>query len=68
MDMLGKGSGDAISASAVGDANAYFSRKRACIQQGVRSPGYCDAGPARNLRCEAGKCKADEAGCMMFGG
>ena len=68
VEMLGNGSGDAISATAVSDANAYFSRAMACIQQGFRFPGPCDAAPARNLRCEAGTCAADQAGCMMFGG
>lgn len=66
--MLGNGSGDAISVTALSDAYAYLERARACIQQGFRFPAPCDAAPAKNLRCENGKCTADQASCLVFGG
>ena len=62
--VLGGGSGDAISASAVSDAQAYFNRAQACAQQGTGGTRVCDFAPAANLRCEAGQCKADARGCM----
>lgn len=65
---LGNGSGDAIAVSAGSDAYAYFSRAQICMQQGLKIWSICDAAPAGNLRCEAGKCTADEASCMVFGG
>jgi len=65
---LGNGSGDAILTSAVSEAYAYLGRVQTCIQQGFKLPAICDAAPAANLRCEAGKCKADESSCLVFRG
>ena len=65
---LGNGSGESISATAVSDANAYLGRMQVCIQQGFKFPAICDAAPAKNLRCEAGKCAADESSCLLARG
>jgi hypothetical protein len=65
---LGNGSGEAISATAVSDAYAYFARMQVCIQQGFKFPAICDAAPAKNLRCEAGKCAANESSCLLVRG
>jgi len=62
---LGNGSGEAITATAASDAYAYFGRMQVCIQQGFKFPAICDAAPAKNLRCEAGKCAADESSCLL---
>ena len=65
---LGNGSGEAVSASAASDAYAYFGRAQICVQQGLRMWAICDAAPATNLRCESGKCKADQASCLSARG
>ncbi len=65
---LGNGSGEAISATAISDAYAYLGRMQVCIQQGFKFPAICDAAPAKNLRCEAGKCAADESSCLLVRG
>jgi hypothetical protein len=62
---IGAGSGDAISASAQGNAQTYLTQwgdldcnllDRYCI---------VDAGPAKNLRCDQGKCTADPGSCFL---
>jgi hypothetical protein len=65
---LGGGSGEAISATAANDAYAYLARMQACIKQGFKFQATCDAAPAENLRCEAGKCAADQSSCLTVRG
>ena len=59
---IGQGSGDAISVSAGAAASLYFNDYAAMNCQ--NQYGECDSAPARNLRCESGKCTADQWSCL----
>jgi hypothetical protein len=57
--VLGNPSGTAIRADAVAGVRAFFDRLEGC----AGLPTACDAAPAVNLRCEAGRCQLDSPSC-----
>jgi len=59
---IGNASGDAIATAAGAAARVYLDQWR---DLGCNFVAQCifDAGPAKNLRCEQGKCTADYGGC-----
>jgi hypothetical protein len=63
---LTQGSGDAISASARGLAEKYFTRYDACVAAGHHFGCLWDAAPARTPRCESRRCKVDQRSCIEF--
>ncbi len=61
---IGSGSGTAISASAKVAAKPYFDLYSQCVAAHDLGCVH-DAAPAKNLRCEAGACRVDEAYCYQ---
>jgi hypothetical protein len=63
---LGRPSGTAIRTDAVDGTRPFFERFEECKDQGWPG-GACDAGPAVNLRCQAGRCLVEDGYCRDGG-
>jgi hypothetical protein len=60
---IGDPGGDPISAGAVPDTQSYLDRFKACRAENYPFGCANDHGPATNLRCESGVCRADPQYC-----